>query len=101
MKTSRPTSRVASRRWDYATKEVTDLSDQPVGNLDGLEPDGQGGYLVTDWFSGALYSFSPDGKAELIMDFNQGAADHEFVETEDLAVIPMMMDGTVTAYRIR
>jgi sugar lactone lactonase YvrE len=86
---------------DYATKEVTDLGDQPVGNLDGLQPDDQGGYLVTDWFGGALYRFSPDGKAELIMDLNQGSADLEFVKSENLAVIPMMLDGRVIAYKIR
>jgi sugar lactone lactonase YvrE len=86
---------------DYETKEVSDLGDEPVGNLDGLEPDGQGGYLVTDWISGGLYRFSPDGKAEMLMDLNQGSADHEYVESESLAVIPMMMDGTVNAYKVQ
>jgi sugar lactone lactonase YvrE len=85
---------------DYASKEITDLGDQPVGNLDGLEADGQGGYLVTDWLSGGLYKFDAEGKAEMIMDLNQGSADHEFVEGENLVVIPMMMDGTVAAYKV-
>lgn len=86
---------------DYATREVTDVGDQPVGNLDGLEPDGQGGYLVTEWIGGGLYRFSPDGKAELIMDMSQGSADLEFVENQKLAIIPMMLDGTVGAYEIQ
>lgn len=87
---------------DYQSKEITSIGPgDPVGNLDGVEPDGQGGYLVTDWFSGGLYDISEDGKAEMIMDLNQGSADHEFVEDENLAVIPMMMDGTVNAYKIR
>jgi sugar lactone lactonase YvrE len=85
---------------DYATKEITDLGDQPVGNLDGIEADGQGGYLVTDWLSGGLYKFDAEGKAEMIMDLNQGSADHEYVESENLVVIPMMMDGTVAAYKV-
>jgi sugar lactone lactonase YvrE len=86
---------------DYATKEVISLGGEPIGNLDGLESDGQGGYLATDWFRGGLYQISEDGKALLIMDLNQGSADHEFVESESLAVIPMMMDGTVAAYKVR
>jgi outer membrane protein assembly factor BamB len=85
---------------DYATKEITDLGNQPVGNLDGIEPDGQGGYLVTDWLSGGLYKFDAEGKAEMIMDLNQGSADHEYVESENLVIIPMMMDGTVAAYKV-
>jgi len=85
---------------DYATKEITDLGDKPVGNLDGLEPDGQGGYLATDWVSGALYRLTGDGKAELLKDLDQGSADLEYIAGENEAVIPMMMDGTVTAYKI-
>ena len=86
---------------DYATKEVQDLGDaEPVGNLDGVEPDGQGGYLVTDWMDGALYRFSPEGEAEQLLDLNQGSADLEYIEDQKLAVIPMMMDGVVRAYRI-
>jgi hypothetical protein len=60
----------------------------------------KGGYLVTDWLSGSLYTFDADGKAKMIMDLNQGSADHEYVEGEKLVVIPMMMDGTVAAYKI-
>ena len=35
----------------------------PIGNLDGVEPNGQGCYLVDDWFRGALYNISEDVKA--------------------------------------
>jgi sugar lactone lactonase YvrE len=85
---------------DYESKEITSIGPgEPIGNLDGVESDGQGGYLVTDWFSGGLYQISPDGKAEMLMDLKQGSADHEFVEGENLAVIPMMMEGTVNAYK--
>jgi len=48
---------------DAAAVENRELGGEPVGNLDGLEPDGQGGYLATDWFSGALYRLDADGKA--------------------------------------
>jgi streptogramin lyase len=86
---------------DYETKAITSLgSGEPVGNLDGVESDGKGGYLVTDWMSGGLYHFSADGAAELIMDLNQGSADHEVMDDGATAVIPMMMDGRVTAYRL-
>jgi outer membrane protein assembly factor BamB len=85
---------------DYQSKKVTDIgSGEPIGNLDGVEADSQGGYLVTDWFSGGLYHIGEDGKAELLMDLKQGSADHEFVPDENLAIIPMMMEGTVDAYK--
>ena len=85
---------------DYQSKEITSIgSGEPIGNLDGVEADSQGGYLVTDWFSGGLYHIGEDGKAELLMDLKQGSADHEVVPDENLAIIPMMMEGTVDAYK--
>ena len=63
---------------DYQTKKITDIGPgDPIGNLDGVEPDGQGGYLVTDWISGGLYDVGADGKAQMLMDLNQGSADFE------------------------
>jgi sugar lactone lactonase YvrE len=86
---------------DLETKEISALgSGEPVGNLDGLEADGAGNWLVTDWIAGALFRISPDGTAEQLLDLNQGSADLEYLEGDKLAVIPMMMDGRVVAYRI-
>ena len=82
------------------TKEIISLGDgSPVGNLDGLEPDGPA-YLVTDWMSGGLMRIAASGKAELLLDLKQGSADLEFIEAKRLAVIPMMLDGKVTAFKI-
>ncbi len=85
---------------DYETKKITDIgSGEPIGNLDGVEADSQGGYLVTDWFSGGLYHIGEDGKAEMLMDLKQGSADLGLMPDENLAIIPMMMEGTVDAYK--
>ena len=40
-------------------------------------------------------------RPEMIMDLNQGSADHEYIESEKLVVIPMMMDGTLAAYKVQ
>ena len=34
--------------YDLATKKKTLITEKPVGNLDGVEADGMGGYIVTD-----------------------------------------------------
>jgi DNA-binding beta-propeller fold protein YncE len=86
---------------DYATQKVSSLGNgEPVGNLDGVERDGNGGYLVTDWMNGALFRIDAQGKAEQLLDLNQGSADHEYLEEQSLVVIPMMNDGVVRAYRV-
>ncbi len=83
---------------DLATGAVTDLgSGAPVGNLDGLEPDGAGNWLVTDWIAGALYRIAPDGSFELLRDLPQGSADLEYLPDGNTVVIPLMLDGEMVA----
>ncbi len=87
---------------DLSSKAITTLGDgTPVGNLDGIEPDGSGAYLVTDWMAGGFYRIEPSGKAELLLDLNQGSADLGIIPGKKLAIIPMMMDGLVVAYPIK
>jgi DNA-binding beta-propeller fold protein YncE len=89
------------RAIDYGSKEVTQLGDKPIGNLDGLQPDGKGGFLSTDWFNGALFRISKSGDAEQVMDLNKGSADHLVTDNGSLVIIPMMLDGKLSAYRMR
>ena len=50
---------------DLATKKVSALGDStPAGNFDGVEPDGKGGYLVTDWVSGGLFQVANRWQAD-------------------------------------
>ena len=57
-----------------ADKKISDLGDgTPVGNLDGIEPDGDD-FLVTDWVAGALYRIDRKGKATQLLDLSQGSA---------------------------
>jgi sugar lactone lactonase YvrE len=87
---------------DLKSKAISDVGNgKPVGNLDGLESDGAGNWIVTDWIDGALYRLHSDGKADRLLDLNKGSADLEFLEQDKIAIIPMMIDGKVTAYKIQ
>ena len=85
---------------DLATKKVSDLGDPtPVGNLDGVEPDGKGGYLVTDWVKGGLFRIAGDGKATSLLPLKHGSADLG-TGPDGIVIIPMMMDDMVVAYKV-
>jgi DNA-binding beta-propeller fold protein YncE len=85
---------------DLATKKVSALGDPtPVGNFDGVEPDGKGGYLVTDWVSGGLFQVANNGKPTRLLPLAKGSADLG-VGPDGIIMIPMMMDGTVLAYKV-
>src|SRR6476660_2953367 len=85
---------------DLATKKVSALGDStPAGNFDGVEPDGKGGYLVTDWVSGSLFQVAKDGKPTRLLPLTKGSADLGG-GPDGIIMIPMMMDGTVQAYKV-
>jgi DNA-binding beta-propeller fold protein YncE len=85
---------------DLDGKTVSALGDTtPVGNLDGIEPDGKGGYYATDWLSGGLFHITGEGKATKLLPLEQGSADLG-IGPDNLLLVPMMMHGTVTAYRV-
>lgn len=72
----------------------------PIGNLDGLESDGKGGYYATDWMAGKLYHINSQGEPTTLLDLNAGSADLDYVPDQKLIVIPMMNDNVVTAYKV-
>ena len=87
---------------DLSSKSISTVgSGEPIGNLDGLESDGQGNWFVTDWMAGGLYRIEPNGKANLLMNLNQGSADLGIINSEAMVLVPMMMDNKVIAISTR
>lgn len=75
-------------------------SGDPVGNLDGLEPDGNGNWIVSDWIAGAVYRIADDGSKKMLLDLDMGSADLEYIPDQSLLIVPMMLNNTLVAYRI-
>ncbi len=87
---------------DLSSKKITALGDpKPIGNLDGLEPDGAGGWYFTDWMSGGLFQAGADGNATELLDLAMGSADIGIIPAEKLLLVPMMNDGHLVAYKIQ
>ena len=80
-------------------KALGRLGSQPICHIDGLEPDGRGGYTVTDWLTGDVLAVSAEGTATPIMKLVQGSADHTYLESKQLLIIPLMNNNVLRAYR--
>ena len=86
---------------DLKTKEVKDLGNgSPVGNLDGLERDAHGNFLVTDFQKGGIIRVKKDGSFEKLLESPASTADLDTIDKGRTAVLPIMMQDTVTAYSI-
>lgn len=80
------------------TKAVTPFTPEPVGYLDGVEKDGQGGYYVSDWKNGKVFHINSQGEAKLIMTFPLGAADLAYLPDRKLLILPRMLENKLTAF---
>jgi sugar lactone lactonase YvrE len=84
------------------TKEIKSLGNgNAVGNIDGVEPDGNGAYYVTDWVGGKLLHVQTDGSFKVALELSQGTADFEVIHTKNLIIIPMMLEGKLIAFQIK
>jgi hypothetical protein len=74
-------------------------SADPSGVLDGVEPDGAGGVLITDNMGGRLLQQTPGGVAVQVGTLEPGAADLEVVLDQGLIVVPLTPANTVIGLR--
>jgi sugar lactone lactonase YvrE len=86
---------------DMKTKKVTKITKEPIGNLDGVEFDGKGGYTATDWKAGKVFHITKDGKATLIMQSEPSTADHAYLPKRNLLILPHMMQNKLVAYEFK
>lgn len=85
-----------------ADKSITSVTGgRPVGNLDGLEADGDKGWFVTDWPAGKLLHVSRTGTVSELLSLERGNADLEYIPSKQLIIIPCMLSGRLVAYRLR
>lgn len=81
---------------DLQSKQKTLITPKPFANIDGVELDGRGGYIITDYLKGAVMQVSATGEARELRTFMPGTADLAFVG--GTAIIPHMNENKVASY---
>jgi DNA-binding beta-propeller fold protein YncE len=84
---------------DLSSKQITAITPEPLGNLDGLEPDGRGGYVVSDWIAGKIIHVPKAGQPKAILTLEKGAADIAYLPGKKRLFVPRMVENRVTAYQ--
>jgi hypothetical protein len=72
----------------------------PVGSIDGVEPDGKGGYFVADWVKRGLFRASAGGKATRLLPLADGSADLGTLPGQGVVLVPMSADSTLVVCRV-
>jgi len=83
---------------DLQTKQKTLITPKPFANIDGLELDGRGGYIVSDYVAGKILQVSATGETRELRQFMPGTADIAFVPAGNILIVPHMNENTVASY---
>lgn len=85
-------------RLNLATGAKTLITLRPTGNLDGLESDGRGGYIVSDWMAGKILHIAANGDTHLLKQMKQGTADIAYLPASRTLIVPHMLESRVQTY---
>ena len=85
---------------DRQSKQKTLITPAPFANIDGLELDGKGGYVVTDFVKGQLLRVAADGTSRVVAQFMPGTADIGIMADHGMIIVPHMNENTLGAYRL-
>ena len=83
---------------DLQTKAKTLITPKPFANIDGVELDGRGGFVVTDYLAGKVLQVTAAGESREVRQFMPGTADIAFVPTGNVLVVPHMNENKVASY---
>jgi hypothetical protein len=85
---------------DLETRAKTLITTDPLGNIDGVESDGQGGWILTDYLAGRVMHVGADGTVGDLGLFEPGTADLGFIADQGIAIVPHMNENRVVAYDV-
>jgi hypothetical protein len=84
--------------FDLKTGRRAQLTTEAVGGIDGIEPDGSGGLLVTDVIGQRLLHVAKSGQVRVLAKFSAGGADFGYIGPKRIAVVPFLFENRVEAF---
>lgn len=85
---------------DPASKKIKVITQEPLGHLDGLESDGNGGFYVSDWSAGKVFRISRGGVPTEILTGVKNSADIGLIIKANTLLVPAMGGNLLIAYGI-
>ncbi|WP_159651055.1 SMP-30/gluconolactonase/LRE family protein [Vibrio atypicus] len=84
---------------DPTTKQISAITEKPLGNLDGIQVDNRDDLIVSDWKQGVVYSVSKQGQSRILLDLPRGAGDIYYSPNTYQLFVPMALEGEVLVFR--
>ena len=71
-----------------------------LGTPDGIEPDGRGGFIVSDVARGGIYRVSADGASRQLLQLDRQPADIAYIPGRKLLIAPHTGLNKLSAYQL-
>lgn len=84
--------------FDLMTRARTRMTSDSVGGVDGIEPDGRGGVILTDVFGRRIVHVPVSGQIRVLAQLQGGGADFGFIPSRNIAIVPYLNEHKVEAY---
>lgn len=85
---------------DRSTKDVSKISREGIGNMDGIQPKDKGEYYISDWATGTIYTIDMDGNLKEIITSEKSAGDILFLEKDNKLYLPMNHQNELWIYNM-
>ena len=85
---------------DMDTKEISKVTEEGIGNLDGIQPAGDGSFYVSDWATGKIYRIDQNGNKNLILTAEKSSGDILFLKEKNQLILPMNFQNSVWWYQL-
>jgi len=86
---------------DMDTREITKISKNGIGNLDGVQPVGDNAFYISDWAIGKIYLAGKNGHLKEVLTSEKSSGDIFFDAEKDQLVLPMNHQNAVWWYQLK
>ncbi len=98
LNSKKPGSKRYLKTIDYSTGDIKPLhTTEPVGGIDAIEADGQGGYWLSDWKAGKVMHYSAQGQTMVLLERESGTADLTYLAETNTIYLPLMEEQKLMA----
>ena len=85
---------------DIATKQITKITTNPIGNLDGVQEYDKDHFLLSDWKKGTVLNVSKSGVSKLFLTTEQSVGDILYLPKKQLLALPIKNGNKILIYKV-
>lgn len=89
------------QKMNMNTMEITKISADTLGNLDGIQVNDANSFIVSDWKGGKVFRIAKTGETEELLAIDPGVGDILFIPEKGLLVLPMKGLNQILFYSVK